>query len=238
MYIAGLTPTPIRQTSAAAFSGVTPQNSDPVTFEPFVVNGIVTYVNPSDHTEAALVQGGLYDFGSTPTKIYEIRALTANGNISAVISDKADQKTVGFTVGGATPAIDFSALGVVAGDIITVTTTGSSLTETYTVDSVVSATVLRTVEMVTDRDLVATDVFTITNFDGNTSKYAHTLAGVDTLDLDVATTHDTPIGTPATSRLTFEAHPVVTPNQVLKVSTVSASALGWLDVYAVKGDIY
>lgn len=238
MYIAGLTPTPIRQKSTAAFAGVTPQNDTPTVFEPYVVDGVVTYVDPNDHADDALAQGGLYDFGSTPTKIYEIRSLTACGNISVVIGDKADQKTVTLTVGGSTPAIDLTALGVVAGDVITVTVTGSSLTETYTVESVVSATVVKTVEMVTDRDLVATDVFAITSADGGTSRYSHTLAGADTLDLDVATTHDTPIGTPATSRLTFENPPVVTPNQVLKVSTVSSNAAGWLDVYAVKGDIY
>jgi hypothetical protein len=92
--------------------------------------------------------------------------------------------------------------------------------------------------MVSDRDLVATDVFTIKSADGLTTRYAHTLAGSDTLDLDVATTHDTPIGTPATSRLTFTDPPVVTSNQVLKVSTAAANAAGWVDVYAVKGDIY
>jgi len=238
MYIAGLTPAPIRQISAAAFAGVTPQNTDPTIFEPFAVRGIMTYVDPTDHADSALAQGGLYDFGSTPTKILEVRSLTAGGNISIVVADKSDQKTVSLTVGGSTPAIDLGALGVVAGDIITVISAGTSVTETYIVDAVGSATSVKTLEMVTDRDLVAGDTFTITSYDGGTTRYTHLLVSSNTLDLDVATTHDIPIGTPAASRLTFEVPPVITPQQVLKVSTVAAQAKGWIDVYAVKGDVY
>lgn len=238
MYIAGLIPAPVRQVSAVAFAGLKPQDATPTVFESFAVDGVITYVDPNDHAVSALTQGGMYDFGATPTKILEIRALTALGNISAIIADKSDLKTVDFTVGGATPAIDFGALGVVAGDKITVTSGAATpLTEVYTVASVVSATVVKTTEMVTDRDLIALDVITIASA-GGTSKYTHTLAGANTLDLDVATTHNTPIGTPATSRLVFEVPPVLTPAQVLLVSTVSASALGWVDVYAVKGDVY
>lgn len=239
MYIAGLIPTPLRQKSAVAFAGLKPQDATPTVFEPFIADGVITYVDPNDHTTSALVQGGMYDFGRTPTKILEIRALTALGNISAIITDKEDLRTVDFTVGGATPAIDFAALGVAQGDVITVTSGAATpLTEVYTVDKVVSATVLKTVELVTDRDLIALDAITITSKGGSVSRYTHTLVSADTLDLDTATTHNTPIGTPATSRLVFDVPPVLTPAQVLLVSTVSNNAAGWLDVYAVKGDVY
>ncbi len=238
MYIAGIFSIPIRQESDVAFAGLKPQDANPTVFEPFAVDGVITFVDPNDHSAAALAQGGMYDFGDTPTKILEIRALTALGDISVIVADKADLKTVDFTVGGATPAIDFVALGVLPGDKITITSGAATpLTEVYTVDTVVSATVLKTVEMVADRDLIALDVITITSAGGN-SKYTHTMVTADTLDLDAATTHNTPIETPATSRLAFTIAPVISPSQVLLVSTAAANALGWIDVYAVKGDVH
>ena len=237
MYIVGQTPTPLRQESTVAFAGLKPQDATPIPFEPFAVGGTIVYVNPNDHTAAALAQGGLYDFGSISARVLEIRALTALGDISAAVIDKADLKTVDFTVGGSTPAIDFAALGVARGDIITITSGAATpLTEVYTVDEVVSATVLKTNEMVSDRDLIATDVITITS--GGTSKYAHTLVSTDTLDLDVVIVHTTPVGTPATSRLVFSDVLIIAPSQVLAVTTAGNHATGWLDVYAVKGDVY
>ncbi len=237
MYIVGQTPAALRQISAAAFAGITPQNATPVVFTPYVIDHLLTYTNPNDRQEDALAQGGLFDFGDAQAaRVLEIRALTALGNISAIVADRQDQKTVTLTIGGAAPAINLVALGVVAGDIVTVISSG--VTETYTVVQVDSALILQTEEIVSDRALVATDIFTITDAKGTTVRYTHTFAGVETLDINVATTHDTPVGTPIASRLIFIAPLTVAPHQVLKVSTVGASALGWVDVYAVKADFY
>lgn len=236
MYIVGQTPVALRQNCGVALAGLKPQDSTsvPIVYEPFYMEPLLTYVDPDDHTLSALAQGGLYDFGAQVVRVLGIYALAAMGNISTILADRIDVRTAGLVVGGATPAIDLVALGVVAGDKIIVTS--GSITETYTVSAVNSATQVETVELITDRDLVAADVFTITS--GGATLYTHTLAGVDTLDIDILTTHDVPIGTPAASRLVFDGALIVLPHQVLKVSTVSGSALGWLDVYAVKGDFY
>jgi len=231
----GKTPAGLRQKSASAFGGFIPKNAAGVIFEPFVSNGMLTYVNPNNQVETALAQGGLFYFGSEQTvKVHEIRALAALGNISAVVGDLQDIKSAKFTVGGATPAIDLTALAVIPKDKVIVTSPAG--VETYTVKTVISATELELEEIVTDRALAVGDVFTITSADGVTTRYTHTLAGVDTLDVDTSTIHDVPVGTPAASRIVFFPPVILLPTQVLKVSTAAANAAGWLDIYVVKGD--
>ncbi len=137
----GDTPVAIRQATTVAFAGLNPENAGGVTFEPFVDpdTGVVQYVNPTDHTEKALAQGGLYDFVNQTVRVKEIRALTACGNISVIVGDR--------------------------GDVL----------------------------------------------------------------------HDVTVATPAPSRIVFNPPLIVAASQILKVSTVSGSANGFVDVYAVKG---
>lgn len=232
---AGQTPIALRQRSAAAFSGENPEKYGipSIIFEPFYVIDIATYVDPDVQTDSALSQGGLYDFGEQHVRVLSIHALTASGNISVIVTDRQDIQTMDLTVGGSTPAIDLGALGVVPGDIVSV---GYPMTETYTVTAVNTATQLETAEIVTSKNLVVGDVFSITSANGSTIRYTHTLAGVDTLDAEVITIHDVPVGTPTASRLVFDTPLIVLASQVLKVTTASAQATGWLDVYVVKGD--
>lgn len=233
MYTAGKSPTSLRQISTAAFSGKVPQSSGGVVFEPFAINGIMTYANPDDHAEVALAQGGLFDFSSAQTvRINEIRAAAALGNISVIVGDRLDLQTMGLTVGGATPAIDLVALGVVRGDKVVISAVG---TETYTVVQVNSAAELQTEEFIIDRALVAGDSFSITNYDGTVVRYSHTLVGTDTLDAEASTLHDVPVGTPAPSRVGFaNNHLTILSSQVIRVTTASADPGGWLDIYVVK----
>ena len=98
------------------------------------------------------------------------------------------------------------------------------------------STALTTEEIISPQALVVGDIFTITDAKGTTTRYTHTLAGVDTLDITLGTTYDVPVGTPITSRLIFIAPLIVLPSQVLKVSTVSSNAAGWIDVYVVKAE--
>ncbi len=236
MFTPGQTPAALRQRSGAAFAGEKPLNATAVVFEPFAVAKILTYVNPADQTESALTQAGLYDFGdAAAVRILEVRALTAMGNISAIVTDRRDVQTMDLAVGGATPAINLAALGVDAGCTIEIVSPAG--TENYIVAQVNSATQLETEENISARALVAADSFTITSRRG-VVLYTHTLAGVDTLDVDFITVHDTPVGTPATSLLQFAAPLIVLPHQVLKVSTAGAHATGRVDVYAVKADFY
>lgn len=234
-YVAGSIPVILRQISANQFTGVRPQNTIAVIFEPRVINKLFTYVNPNDITKTALAQGGLFDFGDDQNvRILEIRALSSLGNISVIVGDRIDSKTMTLTIGGGTPVINLVTLGVVAGDIVTVVS--ATVTEVYTVAQVNSTLVLETNELITPRALVAADSFSITNA-GGLVKYAHTLAGGNTLNVTPSTTHNTAIGTPTASRLIFTEPLIIAPTQVLKIITAAGSAAGWLDVYTVKGSL-
>lgn len=236
MYEAGPTPTALRQLCAVAYAGMRPQDASAIVYEPFAVEKILTYVDPNDHANSALAAAGMYDFGNQAVRVLEIRALAALGNISAVITDRKDVQTMDLTVGGTTPAIDLSALGVVPGDKVIVVVDAAGTSEEYTVKEVVSATRLITEEIATTYALIAPDTFTISR--GTTILYTHTLGGVDTLDIDPITTHNVSVGTPAANRLYFSTWPlVVLPSQVLLVSTAVGNAAGWLDVYVVKTNI-
>jgi len=234
MFIAGFEVAALRQKSAVAFSGEIPKDSAGILYEPFVIDQLLTYVDSDDHTKSALAAGGLYDLGNEQAlKVLEIRALTALGNISAIVGDRADAQSMKLTVGGGTPAINLTTLGVVAGDIVTVISGGGPLTETYTVVKVLSTTEMQVDGLVATRSLAAPDVFSIVGRDG-TVRYTHTMAATNTLDIDPLTTHDTPVGTPAASILQFVPPLIVLPTQVLKVSTAGSHADGWLDIYVVK----
>lgn len=234
MFIAGQTPTILRQECPNQYMGVAPVNAVNVLFEPRSADGLMLYVNPEDHTEHALNAGGLFDFSTEQTvRILEIRGLTALGNLTPVVQDRRDWKTMILTVGGATPAIDLGALGVIAGDRITVTSPGP-LVENYTVEQVIDAVTALVSTPIADRSLAAGDVFEITSRDGSVVKYTHTLAGVDTLDVNRSTVHDSAVATPAASRIVFDAPLIVTPGQLLSIGSAAADADGWIDVYVVK----
>jgi len=236
MYIAGQTPAALRQRSTKAFDGTRPQNAGAVVYEPFAIEKQLTYVNPDNHAAYALDQGGLYDFGDEQTvRVLEVRALAALGNISIIVTDREDLQTMSLTVGGSTPAIDLVTAGVEPGDKVTVTVDAAGTEEVFTVKEVVDATTMVLEEIHPSYALVAPDAFSIVG-PKNVVRYSHTLAGADTLDIDPVTTHDVPLGTPAASHLEFTAPVIVTPSQVLKVTTAGSNALGWVDVYVVKGD--
>ena len=238
MITVGQTPISLRQLSAAAFAGERPQNLGADVYSPVPIEGQFTYADIADHTKTALAQGGLFDFGdSQAVRILEIRALAALGNISIIVTDREDLQTMTLTVGGSTPTIDLVALGVSPGDSITVYVDAAGTTEIFKVKRVIDATHLVTEEIHPGYALVAPDVFTIAA-PGGVARYTHTMATTNTLDIDPITTHDVPLGTPATSFLGFTLPLIVTPSQVLMVSTVSAAATGWIDVYAVKADFY
>jgi len=234
MFIAGLTPAALRQQVVTTpFGGALPKDSDGVLYEPFPVSGHLLYVAPSDHSKETLVAGGLFDFGSEQAvRVAEVRALAALGNISAIVADRDDVMSMDLAVGGATPAIDLVAANVEAGDIVTVDI-GGTIIETYAVEAVLSTTEMRVSSLVAERSLVAGDSFSIVGRNG-TTRYTHALTGTDTLDITVLTTHDVPVGTPAASRLVFLPSVVVLPSQVIKISTVSGHADGWVDLYVVK----
>jgi len=234
MYIAGVIPAALRQISAAAFTGAPPKTASFVDCEPFAVDGQMLFTDPNDHTDFALSQGGLfYFFGDQTARILEIRALTALGNISAIVGDLADLYSSGYVSGGGLAAMDFVTAAVVPTDILTIDIGGS--VSTYTIAERLSATQLRVNELGAPYAMAVGDILTIKDITGVTTRFTITLAGTETITVTPSTTHDTPIGTPAASRLVFPEYLTVQPTQVLKVSTVSANALGWLDVYAVKG---
>jgi len=234
MYIAGAIPASLRQISANAFTGAPPKTVSLVDCEPFAVDGVLTFVDPDDHTDFALLQGGLfYFFGDQTARIMEIRALTALGNISAVVGDIADQYSATYTAGGGLAALDFVTAAVVPTDVLTITIGAS--TATYNIAERLSATQLRVDELGAPYSMAVGNTLTIKDITGVTTRLTVTLAGAETIDVVQYTTHDTPVGTPATSRLVLTEPMVIQPHQCLKVSTASANALGWVDVYAVKG---
>jgi len=97
-------------------------------------------------------------------------------------SAPTDIRTVTFAIsGGAPPAIDLSALGVIPGDIIE-TTVGAVVT-THTVAHVNSTTQLEVDTDFTTVNLVAPNQLRILDSTGTTEKYNHTLAGADAIDL-------------------------------------------------------
>ena len=80
-----------RQSCASQFTGVNPQNAEPVTFKARVDadTGIIEYANPSDPAETALAQGGLFDFGREQTvRILGYRAHSGLGDITVTIGDR------------------------------------------------------------------------------------------------------------------------------------------------------
>lgn len=143
MIKAGQTPLALRQSSAAAFAGVAPQNAEGDAFDTFADKDtkVINYANPENQSETALAQGGLYDFGNDQeVLVKEIRAHSGNGDITVTVGDRGD------------------------------------------------------------------------------------------------TAHDVVIGTADAGRRTFSDDLLVLPSQVLKVTTASGVAAGFIDVYIVKAD--
>ncbi len=231
----GPLPVAIRTKSSAALTGVAPSNSGKA-YVPSFINGVFKYVDPDNYNADEVDEGGLINFRDDHIlRIDEIRSFLPSGRtIEALIVDKIQEMTL--TVGGGLAAIDLTTLGIEAGDIVTVVSSGP-VTDTYTVTRVISATVLEVEGDVVDRNLVANDIFTITNSLGTTERYNHTLVATETLDTEGApnAVHIINAATAGDSvRIAFSEPPIVLTSQFLKIITNDA---GTVDVYVVKASV-
>ena len=126
---AGQTTIGIRQTSTAAFDGSAPEGPASKAYVA-VANGttkIIQYVDPDNRDLIALDQGGLYDFGNDQTVLLkEVRAASANGNITVVIGDRGDTDH-DVTIGTAAAAHrEFNDVAILPSQVLKVSTASAA----------------------------------------------------------------------------------------------------------------